>query len=129
MNVLKTNKCPSLSGKSRLTYNIGTDDGGAVHLRVQANSGGGFFSQEWVAVETVDKTLSAVRGGITAVHLVPLFQGKSVNTPAFLLAVLRQEKLLMPMAGKPRRYVWQDSRKFLATLEQPTPKRPAKPPR
>ena len=31
-----------------------------------------------------------------------VFTGKSVNTPGFLIAVLLQEKLLVPMRGKKR---------------------------
>jgi hypothetical protein len=117
IRIVKTKTCSSLSGKSKLTYNIGTDPGGAVHLRVQANSGGGFFSQEWIALDAIDKALADVPDGVTAFHLVPLFKGYSINSPGFLLAVLKQENLLIPMEGKPRRYLWQDTSAFLQTLK------------
>ena len=39
---------------------------------------------------------------INSMTLRPLFQGKSVNTPAFLLAVLSAEKLLEPVPKKKR---------------------------
>ena len=35
----------------------------------------------------IEKALADVADGITAVNLAPLLRGKSVNTPAFLLAV------------------------------------------
>ena len=116
IRILKTASCPSMSGKSRLTYNVGTDDEGAIHLRVQANSGGGFFSQQWVALDAIDQALAEVPDGVTALHLAPLFKGYSINSPGFLMAVLKQEKLLIPMEGKPRRYVWQDTSAFLKAL-------------
>ena len=34
--------------------------------------------------------------------LFRLFKGKSVNTPGYLLAVLRAEKLIQPLPGKTR---------------------------
>jgi len=120
---VKTKTCPSLSGKSRLTYDIGTDVGGAIHLRVAANSGGGFFSQQWIALDAIEKALAEVPEGVTAFHLAPLFQGYSINSPGFLMAVLKHEKLLMPMEGKPRRYVWQDTAAFLQGLP-PGPRPP-----
>ena len=117
IRTVKTKTCLSLSGKSKLTYDIGTDEDGAIHLRVQANSGGGYFSQQWIDLEAIDKALGDVPDGVTAFHLVPLFKGYSINSPGFLLAVLKQEKLLIPMEGKPRRYVWQDTSAFLQTLK------------
>ena len=116
IRTLKTAACPSVSGKSRLTYDIGTDAGGAIHLRVQANSGGGFSSRQWIALDAIEKALPEVPEGVTAFHLAPLFQGYSINSPGFLMAVLKQEKLMAPMAGKLRRYVWQDTAAFLRGL-------------
>ena len=49
--------------------------------------------------------------------LRPLFQGKSVNTPAFLLAALSAEKLLEPMPKKKRCHVACDDSSFLAAIE------------
>jgi hypothetical protein len=39
---------------------------------------------------------------VTAIMLNDLFTGKSVNTPGFLIAVLLEMKLLVPMQGKKR---------------------------
>lgn len=40
---IKTDECPSLSGKSALTYAIGKDSKSAKHLRLVANSGSDMF--------------------------------------------------------------------------------------
>jgi hypothetical protein len=43
-SVLKTGSCPSLTGASTLTYEIGTDADGIV-FRITGNSGGGVFGK------------------------------------------------------------------------------------
>ncbi len=99
--ILKKAQCPTISGKSDLTYNIACDPQKAIYLRVASNSGGGFFSQEWVALKDIQKALSA-GSPISAIRLMPLFRGQSVNTPGFLLAVLAAENLIRPLPGKQR---------------------------
>ena len=50
MRVLATGTCETLSGSSKLTYHIGRMPDGEIYLRVHGNTGGGFFSQEWIAL-------------------------------------------------------------------------------
>ena len=104
MTVLKTASCDTLTKKSRLTYQIGTLPDGEVYFRVHRNTGNGFFSREWIALADIQKVLGKVPVGkpVTAFMLNDLFTGKSVNTPGFLIAVILQEKLLVPMQGKKR---------------------------
>ncbi len=42
--IIKKSQCPTISGKSDLTYNVACDSQKALYLRVASNSGGGFFS-------------------------------------------------------------------------------------
>ena len=51
--ILKKAQCPTISGKSDLTYNIACDRQKDIYVRVASNSGGGFFSQEWVALKDI----------------------------------------------------------------------------
>ena len=106
INIIKTTKCLTVSGKSTLTYNIGMDEKSAIQLRVNENTGGGYFSKEWVAFDSIVSALEAVPKDkpITSIHLFPLFKGKSVNTPGYLLAVLLNEKLLTSFKGMKRQY-------------------------
>ena len=46
IKILKTDTCPSISGKSTLKYQIGADADDAIHLRITGSSGGGFFSND-----------------------------------------------------------------------------------
>ncbi len=57
MKVLKTATCPMLSGKSKLTYQIGINPDSIVHLRISKNDGGGFFSDEWLSIDSIIDTL------------------------------------------------------------------------
>jgi hypothetical protein len=104
MTVARTGTCDTLTRKSRLTYHVGTLPDGEVYFRIHKNSGNGFFSNEWISLADIRKTLGKVPVGkpVTAIMLNDLFTGKSVNTPGFLLAVLVHEKLLIPMQGKKR---------------------------
>jgi hypothetical protein len=104
VNVVKTSSCDTLTRKSKLTYQIGTLPDGEVYVRIHKNTGNGFFSNEWIALQDIQKTVAEIPAGkpVTAIVLGDLFMGRSVNTPGFLLAVLVQEKLLVPMQGKKR---------------------------
>ena len=104
MRVLATGTCDTLSGSSKLTYHIGSTPDGEIHLRVHGNTGGGFFSKEWVPMDRVLALVDEIPVGhpVTALDLFPLFRNRSVNTPGYLLAVLIKEGLLSPIADKKR---------------------------
>jgi hypothetical protein len=120
MRVLATGTCETLSGSSKLTYHIGVSPDSEIYIRVHSNTGGGFFSQEWVAFEDILQALKKRPEGkpITSILLNPLFRGKSVNTPAFLLAVLLHEKLVRSMQGKLRRHELMDTSAFMAKVDK-----------
>ena len=107
LKIIQTSKCQTISGKSTLTYNVGVDDEGHMHIRVFSNTGGGFFSNEWIFIDDITALLGDVTGEhITSINLIPLFKGKSVNTPSFLLAALVNEGLLRPFEGKKRLFTY-----------------------
>jgi hypothetical protein len=120
MRVLTTGTCDTLSGSSRLNYHVGCMPDGEIYLRVHGNTGGGFFSQEWIALQDILTALEKRPDGkpITSLLLNPLFRGKSVNTPAFLLAVLLHEKLVRSMQGKLRRHELADPSVFTAKVDK-----------
>ena len=118
LRILKTATCPTLSNKSTLTYHLGRDAKQELFLRVHANTGGGFFSREWVAWKAIQSVLEKHPKPFTAIALHPLFRGKSVNTPAFLLAVLKQEGLLRPLEGKQRSHEVMDFKAFLDQVNE-----------
>ena len=120
MTVVKTSTCDTLTKKSKLTYQIGTLPDGEVYVRIHKNSGNGFFSREWISLSDIQKTIAKIPIGkpVTAIVLSDLFNGKSVNTPGFLLAVLAHEKLIIPMQGKKRSHEAADPGEFLEKVRQ-----------
>jgi len=104
MKIIKTATCKTISAKSTLTYQVGSTPDDEIHVRISKNTGGGFFSNEWISMKDIQSVMEEHPAGtpVTSFLLQPLFHGKSVNTPAFLLAALAHEKLLVPMTGKKR---------------------------
>ena len=93
---------------------------GEIYLRVHANTGGGFFSQEWISLQDILTALKKRPDGrpITSILLNPLFKGRSANTPGFLLAVLLHEKVVRSMQGKLRRHQLMDTSAFKAKVDK-----------
>ena len=120
MRVLSTGNCETLSGSSRLTYHIGCMPDGEIYLRVHSNTGGGFFSQEWISLRDILTALKKRPDGrpITSILLNPLLRGKSANTPGFLLAVLLHEKVIRSLQGKLRRHQLMDPSVFTEKIEK-----------
>lgn len=119
VRIVKISTCPSLSGKSTLTYHLGCTGKAEIQIRVAANSGGGFFSVEWIALNTIQKVFARIPPDrpITSYPLQQLFRGKSVNTPSFLMAVLKHEGLVVPMTDKRRRFECVDPAAFIAMVK------------
>ena len=67
MRILRVGTCPSLSGRSELTYHVGCNDRNAIHFRLWGNTAAGMFSNTWFSMVEVSKLLSAAM----AAHLSP----------------------------------------------------------
>ena len=118
IRILKIGHCPSVSGKSTLTYHIGCNDDGDIHIRIHANSAAGMFSQEWVAWTAIEDTLKRHVTGFTSAAFRSLIQGKSQNNAGFLLAVLLQEQLVIKEGDQKRSYTCLDSGAFLNQINR-----------
>lgn len=114
IRILKISNCPSLSGRSNLTYQIGSK-GEDIHLRIVANSAGGLFSKEWLSFDQV-KISTGVP--FAASSLRDLFKGKSINTAGFMLAVLKHEGLIKNTEEKSRIYLGCDTSAFHSAMEE-----------
>ncbi len=119
IRILKRGTCPSLTGKSKLGYQIGVDTKGEVQLRVCANSGGGMFSDEFVSLNAIQELFAKVPADkpITSFLLFSLYKGKSANTPGFLFAALKQEGMVQAGKDKKRGYERGDPKKFMAEVK------------
>lgn len=102
VRIIKTNTCPSLSGKSTITYQIGIYGQSDIVMRVEANSATGYFNKDWVHYAEIEKVL-ANYPKITSFALRSVYSGKSTNSPGFLLAAIKSEGLVQ-LAGEKERY-------------------------
>ena len=120
MRVLKTATCKSVTGKSTLTYQIGCTSDNTVHIRITKNTGAGFFNDEWVALQDIQNALNRSPEGqpLTSLLLQSLVKGKSVNTPAFLMAALTHERMLRVLKGKKRGHEFLDPEGFTAKMDK-----------
>jgi len=124
INIVKVDSCPSLTGKSTLTYHIGCN-ADEIQIRVHANTGGGYFSKEWIAFSVIQETLAKQTKPFSSMLLKPLFNGKSSNTPAFLLAALKHLGVIKDSEEKG--YECGDIAQFVAEIESlNVPETPAK---
>ena len=118
---LLTSKCKTVSEKSDLTYNISMDDKKQAMVRIASNTGGGFWSREYVPVSAIIDLIKSVTEDkpITSVLFFQLFVGKSQNSPGFLLAILLKEGLV-EQSGKKRQYRVSQAgiSKFLAKIDK-----------
>ena len=119
MCVLKTATCKSVTGNS-LGYQLGVLPDSTIHIRITKNSGAGFFNTSWVAIKDIQKALAERPNGqpLTSFMLQPLIEGRSSNTPAFLMMALTQEKLLRVLKGKKRGHEFLDPEGFNARMDK-----------
>ena len=87
-------ECPSLSGRSTLSYTIGrhTEDG-TLHLRITDNSGKGMWCKDWCSASAIQEVVLG-EGELTAKSFHVLHEGRSINTGGFLAAVLKDLGLI-----------------------------------
>ncbi|EEB79306.1 hypothetical protein GPB2148_2236 [marine gamma proteobacterium HTCC2148] len=120
ITIIKKAQTKSLEGKATLSYCLGLDEASALHWRIASNSGGGYFSDEWVAFQTIQKALEEWPDDrpITSMALRILFLGKSANNPSFLMATLVKEGVLARKPDTKRHYELGDVKAFLADVEK-----------
>jgi hypothetical protein len=119
IRILRVTTALSLSGKSTLTFMVGSDAQSECYLKVSANSGGGFWSAEWISLPAIQSTLESIPKDtpITSYALRGLFSGKSVNSRGFLMSVLKHLGLVRPLQDKQRCYELMDPKPFLAEVK------------
>ncbi len=115
MRILRVATCPSLSGRSELTYHVGCTEAGAIYFRLWSNSAAGMFSNTWFSMMDVSKLLSSPEG-ITSRQLQPLWQYTSQNNAGFSLALLTGEGLIQKSADHKHAYQTANPAPFLERI-------------
>lgn len=106
VRVLKSAVCPSLSGNSKLTYEMGLNEAQDLCLRITANTKAGAFCTDWTELKAIRAALDRAprHETVTSDLLVPLWRKRSANMPGFLWSVLLHEGLVRCSAKETRRY-------------------------
>jgi hypothetical protein len=99
MRIIKTGECPSLSGQSTLTYQIGLEGDKKVCLSLTGNTGKGIFNKDWYDIEEIYSLLASQKKPVTSGSLHGLFENRSSNSAGFILAILLKEGLLKISPG------------------------------
>jgi hypothetical protein len=115
--IVKVATCLNLSGKSEMQYHIGIDEQDNIIVRVYKNEGGGYFSSEWVKLQTILDKLDSAKKPLTSFSLHGIFEGKSANTPGFVFAVIYAEGLVERDIENPRVYVSCDPKPVIESIE------------
>jgi len=76
--ILKTSSCDALSGNGTIGYELSLDSKKSLHIRITSNSGGGYFSNESIALTDIEGILfsQADTSRLTSTALQILFKGK-----------------------------------------------------
>ena len=114
VRIIKTANCPSSSGRSELIYQLGHTPQNALYVRIHGNSNNGYFNEEWVSIERILEKLSQQLLPFSSFPLRSLFEGKSINTPHFLVAILLAEGLLVRDSKNSRYFNLGDVAGFMA---------------
>lgn len=115
--IVKVGECLNLSAKFKLVYHIGLNEQDDIIMRVYENEGGGYFSSEWVKLQTILDKLDSARKPLTSFSLHGIFEGKSANTPGFVFAVIYAEGLVERDIENPRVYVSCDPKPVIESIE------------
>jgi hypothetical protein len=111
----------SILGKSTIGYEVAVTQSGAVLIRLISNSGGGKFSNAWIAFTDVQHALEkwAKDFSIVALALKELYPAQSsTNSWGFALAVLKKEGVVEPVPDNKRHYQLCDPAIFLASIKE-----------
>lgn len=123
LRVIKKSTCCKLSPTARgeLTYHTGYNQSDKnFHIRVTENTGGGFFSNQWIGVDDVVQAIEALPSDdpFKATIFIPLYESCSSNNHGFLAAALRSEGVLDAVQDQPLSHVLGDVKAFKAAMNK-----------
>ena len=102
ISTLYIGECPSVSGRSTLSYAVGKHEAeGTLHLRIAGNTGKGMWCKAWAPAQAIEAIVAGAQE-LTAKSFQGLHPGKSINTGGFVLAALRDLGLIRPSAPNTR---------------------------
>ena len=119
IQLLATTKCTSISGRGEVRYSIGVL-GDVIHVKLVGSSGGGQINNAWIPFAEIQKLLENYSGGgsFSSNIFDPIFANVSSNNCGFTLAVCHSLKLVLPLAGNRKKFVFNSPAAFLAKVDK-----------
>ena len=118
IRILKTATCPSLSGRSELTYEFGYNEGAkALVYRLKEHTGPGHHNSSWIFMDSMLDILSKAKDPFSLSIFRPLYAGQSINNTGFLGALLCSANVNLVVCEK-RRYKKKETKAFMADLNK-----------
>ena len=125
MTIEKTAECPSLSGRSMLTYQVSLKDD-TIHIALTGNTGKGIFNKDWIPLPEISALLDTDQP-ITSGSLQGLYEERaSLNSGGFLAAILIDIGLLKRSGTNQRHYERVDRKEYEKVIQAYTKKQTGK---
>ena len=120
--MIQQGQCPVISptSSSVLSFEVGhCAKEGAFYVRVSDNTGGGFFSNEWISLADIEAAIEEQPDDLPfkATVFRKLYVSRGLNNYGFLAAVLRHLGILKPVHRAPYSHRPGDLQGFIAAME------------
>jgi hypothetical protein len=125
---LKQSTCPSLTGRSELTYEYGCNEQSKVIMfRIAENTGAGHFCDHWIPLDVILSCLQEAKEPFSLSVFKSICVSQSINNTGFIGAAFKKEGLIV---CEKRRYLRKaDPKTFMTGLNKlikpTTKKKPA----
>ena len=114
----KTASCPSVSGKSTISYRLEVNADSQIFFQLVSNTGAGRYNDDRIEYADIRAILQQhLEDGISSGSLASLYPMKSSNSKSFLLATMLAEGLVQVMPTKEHRYEVLDDTAWLAQIQ------------
>lgn len=122
IRIIHQNECNTLapSSSSKLTYQVGVDDQTfQLYIRISENSGGGFFSYEWVSLEKIQNIISKqpAKQSFRSLVFKEAYVSRGANNSGFLGAALRGLGIVDAVSKSPFNHIAGDMSAFTKSMQ------------
>ena len=105
---LKSSKTTKIGLRTEgyIHYRILSDQDNRLYFNITGNDDDGYYSKEIIPFDVVEELVKNIKPNvaISSSLFIQAFIGRSNNNAAFLAAILREEKLLAPMADAVKKH-------------------------
>ena len=105
---LKSSKTTKIGLRTEgyIHYRVLSDQDNRLYFNITGNDDDGYYSKEIIPFNVIEELVKNIKPNvaISSSLFIPAFIGRSNNNVAFLAAILREEKLLSPMADAVKKH-------------------------